>query len=241
MTEEDLFIQDELKLLLILLAKEVLNFNIMVTDNTKNDIKEVSEVNEEVNPSESSQEAKSPDASTETPQGEKRPRRQRGGGGKKERGGRRRNDRTSRPEFDQKIIDIRRVARVVAGGRRFSFSVAVVAGNRNGSVGVGTGKAGDTSLAIDKAYKSAVKKMITFPRTKSNSIPHEVSVKESTSRLTIMPAPGRGIIAGSSVRTVLDLAGVRDIVAKLHSPTKNKLNNARATIKALKQLRTKKR
>jgi len=141
-----------------------------------------------------------------------------------------------KPEFDQKIIDIRRVTRVVAGGRRFGFSVAVVAGDRKGRVGVGTGKAGDTSLAIEKAFKSAKKNMITVKRTKKHSISHSEEVKYSTARIMIMPAPGRGLVAGSAVRTVLDLAGVKDVGAKVISRSKNKLNIARATIKALEKI-----
>jgi small subunit ribosomal protein S5 len=142
----------------------------------------------------------------------------------------------AKPEFDQKIIDIRRVTRVVAGGRRFSFSVAIVAGDRKGSVGVGIGKAGDTSLAIDKAMKNAKKNMIKVPTTKVMSIPYQISSKFAASRVTLSPAPGRGIVAGSSVRSVIELAGLKDIGAKLHSPSKNPLNNARATIEAFKAL-----
>ncbi len=141
-------------------------------------------------------------------------------------------------EFGQKIIDIRRVARVVAGGRRFSFSVVVVVGDKKGKVGVGTGKASDTALAIEKAVTSAKKNMVLIKRTKEGSIPHEVSAKYSSARVTIMPAPGRGLVAGSSVRSVLDLAGVTNITAKLRSGTKNKLNNAQAAVLALSMLST---
>lgn len=141
-----------------------------------------------------------------------------------------------KPEFDQKIISIRRVTRVVTGGRRFSFSVAVVAGNRKGSVGVGLGKAGDTSIAIEKALKNAKKNMVTVSLNKHHSIAHEVKAKFSASRVVIMPAPGRGIIAGSSARTVLELAGIKDVSAKIRSGSKNKINNARVAIEALKML-----
>jgi len=141
-----------------------------------------------------------------------------------------------KPEFDQKMIDLRRVVRVVAGGRRFSFSAVLVAGNRNGKVGVGVGKASDTSLAIEKAFRDAKKKMITVKRDKNMSIPHEVETKEKSARIMIYPAPGRGVVAGSSVRTVLELAGVKDVGAKVLSRSKNKLNIARAAIKALKKL-----
>lgn len=142
-----------------------------------------------------------------------------------------------RPEFDNKVIQIRRVTRVVAGGRRFAFSVALVAGNRKGSVGVGIGKAADTSAAIDKAMKSAKKNMIKVRLSSEMMIPHEVSAKDSSARIMIMPAPGRGMVAGSSVRNVLELAGIKNVRAKIISGSKNKLNNARATVKALSLLR----
>ena len=142
-----------------------------------------------------------------------------------------------RPEFDQKIISIRRVTRVMAGGRRFSFSVAMVIGDKRGRVGVGIGKAGDTQMAIDKAIRDAKKHMIIVPMDKESRIPHDVHTKYSSSEVMIMPAPGRGLVAGSSVRTVLEHAGVKDVTAKIFSRSKNKLNNARAAVEALKLLR----
>jgi small subunit ribosomal protein S5 len=142
-----------------------------------------------------------------------------------------------RPEFDQKMISIRRVARVVAGGRRFSFSVAIVAGDRRGRVGVGLGKAGDTSLAIEKALRAAKKNMITVPRTEGRSIPYEVDGKYASARIMMRPAPGRGLVAGSSARTVLELAGVTDVSAKILSGSKNHLSNAMVALDALKKLR----
>ncbi len=145
--------------------------------------------------------------------------------------------RAPRSEFDQHIIAIRRVARVVAGGRRFSFSVAIIIGNKKGKVGVGLGKAGDTTLAIDKATRNAKKNLITVTLNKHNSIAHEVEAKYTASRVWISPAPGRGLVAGSSVRPVLELAGITNVVAKMRSGSKNGLNNARATIKALEQLK----
>lgn len=144
----------------------------------------------------------------------------------------------ARPEFEQKIISIRRVTRVMGGGRRFSFSVAIVIGDKKGRVGVGIGKAGDTQLAIEKAVRDAKKHMITVPMNEHSHIAHDVEKKVSSSRVMIMPAPGRGLVAGSSARTVLELAGVKDVTAKLLSRTKNKLNNARATVEALKLLKT---
>ena len=149
---------------------------------------------------------------------------------------RRGNKPRERKEFDQKIVSIRRVTRVVAGGRRFSFSVAMVIGDRKGRVGVGVGKAGDTALAIEKAIRDAKKNMITVKRTKNNSIRHDVSAKYCASEVSILPAQGRGIVAGSSVRTVLELGGITDVTAKIWSRSKNQLNNARAATDALSSL-----
>jgi len=141
-----------------------------------------------------------------------------------------------RREFDQKIISIRRVTRVVAGGRRFAFSVSMVIGDRKGRVGVGIGKASDTALAIEKAIRDAKKNMITVKRTKDNSIRHDVESKYCAARIQILPAKGRGIVAGSSVRNVLELGGVTDVTAKIFSRSKNQINNARAAVNALSQL-----
>ena len=149
-----------------------------------------------------------------------------------------RREARARPEFDQKIVSIRRVTRVVTGGRRFAFSVGIVIGDRKGKVGVGLGKAGDTPVAIDKAVRDAKKNMIKVNLTKNNSIPHETRAKFSSSRVLIMRAPGKGILAGSSVRTVLELAGIREVSAKIFSRSKNKINNARAAIKALSALKS---
>ncbi len=150
--------------------------------------------------------------------------------------GRRGSFERAKPEFEQKMIDIRRVTRVVAGGRRFSFSVALVIGDRKGSVGVGTGKANDTSLAIEKAFRDAKKSMIKLKLTKNTSIPHSVEAKYSSASLMLMPNKGKGLVVGSSARIVLDLAGVKDVTAKIHSGSKNKLNIARATVRALGNL-----
>lgn len=149
----------------------------------------------------------------------------------------RREKRAPRMEFEQKMISIRRVTRVVAGGRRFTFSVTLVIGDKKGSVGVGMGKASDTALAIEKAYNNAKRAMIQPVLNDDMSIPHEVRVKYTASEIFIKPAPGKGMIAGGSVRTVLELAGVTDINAKIFSRSKNPFNNAKATIKALSELK----
>ncbi len=161
---------------------------------------------------------------------------------KEERGerGRRNGGRSDRgrmgrpkPEFDQKILDIRRVTRVVAGGRRFSFSVYLAAGDRRGSVGVGLGKAGDTSLAINKALRNAKKNMVTLKLTKTMSLPYEMKAKFGSAKVVLMPNKGRGLVAGTVVRDIVNLAGMKDVTSKVISNSKNKLNNAKAVMKAL--------
>jgi len=139
-------------------------------------------------------------------------------------------------EIEHNMIDIRRVTRVVKGGRRFSFSVLVVAGDRKGKVGIGLGKAGDIAEAINKALRQAKKGMLAVPLTKNSSIPHETAAKFGGSRIVLRPAPGRGIIAGSAVRVILDLAGIKAVNGKIISPSKNKINNAKATMLALSNL-----
>ena len=138
-----------------------------------------------------------------------------------------------KPEFDQKIINIRRVTRVVAGGRRFSFSVALIAGDKKGCVGLGLGKAGDTALAINKAVRNAKKNMVKLNLTKTMSIPHELSAKFSSSYVELLPNKGRGLVAGSVVRDIVKLSGMKDITGKILSNSKNKLNNAKAVMAAL--------
>jgi len=144
-----------------------------------------------------------------------------------------------KPEFDQKILNIRRVTRVVAGGRRFSFSVALVAGDKKGCVGLGLGKAGDTALAINKALRNAKKNMIRLNLTKTMSIPHELSAKFSSSYIVLIPNRGRGLVAGSVVRDIVKLSGVKDITGKILSNSKNKLNNAKAVMAAFSQISSK--
>ncbi len=144
-----------------------------------------------------------------------------------------------KPEFDQKMVSIRRVTRVVAGGRRMTFAVAIAIGDKKGSVGLGTGKGGDTAVAIAKALRQAKKSMFKIKTNKEMSIPHEVSAKYSSAKLIIRPNHGKGLVAGSTVRDMLTLAGIKNVTAKLHSGTKNKLNNARAAYTALYMIRAK--
>ncbi len=156
--------------------------------------------------------------------------------GRAPRSGNRERAPRERGEFDQVTIDARRVARVMAGGRRFNFSLVVVIGDKKGRVGVGLGKGVDTALAIDKAVRDAKKHLITVARTKSGSIPHQVMAKYASSTVEIIPSKGRGLVAGSAVRTVLDSAGIKDVITKIHTRSKNKLTIARATVEALKKL-----
>lgn len=140
-------------------------------------------------------------------------------------------------EFDQQVLDLRRVARVVAGGKRFKFRATVVIGNKQGKVGVGVAKGADVSQAVEKAVSEARKNLIVVP-LKKGTIPHEVSTKYSAAKVILKPASvGRGVIAGSAVRIVCSLAGIKSVSAKILGRTSNKLNNARATIEALKKLK----
>lgn len=159
---------------------------------------------------------------------------QKKGGFKKKRFGRRGGARERvKPEFDQKIINIRRVTRVMAGGRRFAFSVAIVIGDKKGRVGVGLGKASDTSIAIQKAYNDAKKNLVKLKLNAQYSIDYEVQTKFSSAIVNLRPNYGRGIVAGSAVRTVLELAGIKDVTGRVISRSRNKLNNARAAFEAL--------
>lgn len=144
--------------------------------------------------------------------------------------------RREKPEFDQKLLDLARVTRVVKGGRRFRFRATLVIGNRKGKVGVGVSKGSDVSDAIQKAYNDAQKNLIDI-KLSGTTIPHDVFKKLGSSKVLLKPASeGRGVIAGGAVRSVVDLAGIKDVVSKSLGAS-NKLNVARATIEALKELK----
>jgi len=141
-------------------------------------------------------------------------------------------------EYDQKLLDVARVVRVMAGGRRFRFRVTIVIGNKNGKVGVGVAKGSDVSIAVEKAVSDAKKHLIKV-KIVNGTIPHQVEAKFGTARVLLKPgAKGRGIVAGGAVRAVCYLAGIENLSGKILGKTKNKLNNARATIKALEQLKS---
>lgn len=142
-------------------------------------------------------------------------------------------------DVDQKILDIRRVTRVVAGGRRMSFAVSMIIGDKNlGVVGVGTGKGNDTAVAIGKALKDAKKHAVKIKLTKTRSIPHNVAAKYCASRVTLFPNQGKGIVTGAAIRDIVVIAGIKDVSGKVFSGSKNKLNNARAVMKALAAIST---
>lgn len=140
-------------------------------------------------------------------------------------------------EFDKKLVEVRRVAKVVKGGRTMRFSALVVVGNKKGLVGVACGKANEVPEAVEKATAKAKRSLISVPIV-GTTIPHKVIGRFSSSRVLMFPAPeGKGVIAGGSARAVLELAGVKDIVAKAHG-SNNKINGVKATIDGLKQLKT---
>lgn len=138
-------------------------------------------------------------------------------------------------EFQEAVIHIARVARVVKGGRRFRFRALVAVGNGKESVGVGIAKGSDVQQAVSKAVDVAKKSMISIPLT-NDTIPHEIVERVSGSEILLKPAaPGTGVIAGGTVRTIIDLTGIHNILSKTHGST-NKVNVAYATIKALTAL-----
>ncbi|MEI6427459.1 MAG: 30S ribosomal protein S5 [Pseudanabaena sp. ELA607] len=141
-------------------------------------------------------------------------------------------------EWQERVVQIRRVTKVVKGGKKLSFRAIVVIGNEKGQVGVGVGKAADVINAVKKGVSDARKHLVEVPLTKSNSIPHPSDGEGGGAKVMIRPAsPGTGVIAGGAVRTVLELAGVKNILAK-QLGSGNPLNNARAAVKALGSLRT---
>ena len=140
-------------------------------------------------------------------------------------------------EFESKLLDLARVTRVAAGGRRFRFRAVVVVGNKMGKVGVGVAKGLDVAQAVEKATRLAKKNLVEVPIVK-DTIPHEVFAKFGPARVLLKPKrKGRGLIAGGTVRIICTLSGIKNISSKILGRTRNKLNNAMATIEALKKLK----
>jgi small subunit ribosomal protein S5 len=168
---------------------------------------------------------------------------QRGGGGGYG-GGNNRGPRSYAPkkeEFDEKVVDLRRVTRVVAGGKRFRFRATVVIGDHKGRVGVGVAKGLDVASTVAKAKSDAKKELVHLLLVDGRTIPHEVTAKYSAARVIIKPArEGNGLKAGGAVRVVLGMAGIKDATAKCLGRTPNKLTNALAAMEALRALKTSK-
>ncbi|MDO8664386.1 MAG: 30S ribosomal protein S5 [Candidatus Liptonbacteria bacterium] len=144
-------------------------------------------------------------------------------------------------EFKEKVLDLRRVTRVVAGGKRFRFRATVVIGDERGRIGVGVAKGIDVQSSVEKAKTAAKKRILFIHLIDNRTIPHEVNAKYSAAKVLIKPAvKGHGLKAGGAVRSVLALAGIHDATAKCLGRTPNKLTNALATIEALKKLKSEK-
>ena len=140
--------------------------------------------------------------------------------------------------WEERVVQVRRVTKVVKGGKKLSFRAILVVGDEKGQVGVGIGKASDVIGAVKKAKKKEKKHIITIPLTKFDSIPHPINGWSGAAKIIMRPsAQGSGVIAGGSIRTVLELAGVKNILAK-QLGSSNPLNNARATLDGLSKLRT---
>ncbi len=152
-------------------------------------------------------------------------------------GGSRYQSSGERSDFAERVVRVNRVAKVVKGGRKFSFSALIVVGDMNGRVGAGIGKAREVTEAIRKGMEVAKRNMITVPMV-GTTIPHEVRLKLGSAKIMLKPAaPGTGVISGGAMRAVIESAGIKDILTKSHG-TNNPINTVRATLAALQQLRT---
>lgn len=150
----------------------------------------------------------------------------------------RRGPDQAKKDFEQKVIEVKRVTRVVAGGKRMRFRALVVIGDKKGRVGVGLRKGVDVSEAVNKAVNSAKKSMVTV-NLNNDTIPHEIKLKYKSSTVFLKPArPGTGVIAGGAIRQVLDMVGVKNVLSKMLGSS-NKVNNVMATYVALTKMKPK--
>jgi len=149
------------------------------------------------------------------------------------------NKKEIKSEFDSKLLSLDRVTRVTGGGKKLRFRACMILGNKRGKIGLGIAKGKDVSQAMEKAEKNAKKNMIEIPFIE-DSIPHEIQAKFEASIVLLRPQKkGKGIIAGGPVRVICNLAGIKNISSKILSRSKNKINNAQATMKALQKLQVK--
>ena len=149
-----------------------------------------------------------------------------------------RDGERERSEFDQKVVEVKRVTRVVAGGKRMRFRALVVIGNHKGKVGMGLKKGADVAESVNKAVNAAKKNLITLPLI-NETIPHALNIKYKSSSLMLKPAkPGTGVIAGGAVRSVMELAGVKNVVSKMLG-SNNKVNNVKAVFSAFSKMKSK--
>ena len=152
-----------------------------------------------------------------------------------------RRERPEKPkdEFESKLLDLARISHTRAGGRKMRFRAVIVTGDKKGKIGLGIAKGSDVQLAVEKATRLSKKYLIEVPIVQE-TIPHEVKAKVGAARVLLRPQrKGRGLVAGGTVRIVCALAGIKNISSKILGRTGNKINNARATIEALKNLKTK--
>jgi len=154
---------------------------------------------------------------------------------------RRGGPQAKKDEFDSKLLDLARVTRVAAGGKKFSFRATVVVGDQKGKVGLGVAKGMDVAQAIEKATRKAKKNLLIVPIV-NDTIPHDVEAKFEASRIILKPQrQGRGVVAGGPVRVICEKAGIKNLSGKFLSNTHNKLNNAFAVMAALRKLKMKKK
>jgi len=141
-------------------------------------------------------------------------------------------------EFDSKLLDLTRVMRMTAGGRRFRFRAGIVVGDRKGRIGFGVAKGADVAAAVEKATRVAKKNIVIVPIS-NETIPHPIEAKFGAAKIILKPqSKGRGLVAGGTVRVICSLAGIKNISSKKIGHTSNKINNAKATILALKRLKS---
>jgi small subunit ribosomal protein S5 len=151
-----------------------------------------------------------------------------------------RAERKPKDDFESKLLDLSRVSHTRAGGRKIGFRAVMISGNKAGKVGIGIGTGQDVAAAVEKATRLSKKSLIEFPIVRE-TIPFEVSAKAGASRILLRPqGQGRGLVAGGTVRVICSLGGIKNVSSKMLSRTGNKLNNARATLEALKKLKVKK-